>query len=478
MKNYYSKTPNVISLLIGDKSYTLPKTHINYGQISNMLDGTDIDWEAIQKLASGNDCLLEYTGRNIKIRNGAFYYKAPSGKVINLAENIIVSRIVENFKKGVEFNSLLQFLDNVAENPSNTAIQELYLFLEDNSLPITPDGYFLAFKRITGDYKDCYTKTFDNRVGAIVEMKRDKVDNDRNRTCSNGLHFCAKGYLPYYIGSRIVVVKINPADVVSIPADYNNMKGRCCKYMVVAEVVADVKDLDKINLEDYVNVIPANLFECEAGHDAEDETEIETETEKEEEMSVYVGTVKNFLKDTPKEARKVGKTYRLKTPLGTSEYEFVKTTGDRAFTKVKTIENAVEAKKVSKPTEKKVNEKFTKSVSNTFKKKTPSKPKVEIVEFKGTLKEFKRDYPKEDRKFGVFYKIVNASGSNLYQFVGTLGERSLQAISFGEIRSYETVGKALKALKQKDRKIGMRIDIDGNPYTFIDGITDDDLRMM
>ena len=125
MKNYYSKTPNVISLLIGDKSYTLPKTHINYDQISNMLDGTDIDWEAIQKLASGNDCLLEYTGRNIKIRNGAFYYKAPSGKVINLAENIVVSRIVENFKKGVEFNSLLQFLDNVAENPSNTAIQEL-----------------------------------------------------------------------------------------------------------------------------------------------------------------------------------------------------------------------------------------------------------------------------------------------------------------------------------------------------------------
>lgn len=476
MKNYYSKTPNVISLLIGDKSYTLPKTHINYDQISNMLDGTDIDWEAIQKLASGNDCLLEYTGRNIKIRNGAFYYKAPSGKVINLAENIVVSRIVENFKKGVEFNSLLQFLDNVAENPSNTAIQELYLFLEDNSLPITPDGYFLAFKRITGDYKDCRTKTFDNRVGAIVEMRRDEVDDDRNRTCSNGLHFCAKGYLPYYNGSRIVVVKINPADVVSIPADYNNMKGRCCKYMVVAEVVADAEDLDKINLEDYINVIPANLIECEVEHDVEDETE--TETEKEEEMPVYVGTVKNFLKDTPKEARKVGKTYRLKTPLGTSEYEFVKTTGDRAFTKVKEIENAVEAKKVSKPVEKKVNEKFAKSVSNTFKKKTPSKPKVKIVEFKGSLKEFKRDYPKEDRKFGVFYKIVNANGSNLYQFVGTLGERGLQAISFGEIRSYETVEKALKALKQKDRKIGMRIDIGGNPYTFVDGIADDDLRKL
>ena len=473
MTNYYSKSKNVLSLLIGDKSYTLPKTHINYEQISNMLDGIDIDWVAIQKLANGNDCLLEYTGKNIKIRNGAFYYKSPNGKTINLAENIVVSRIVENFKKGMDFNYLLQFLDNVAENPSNTAIQELYLFLEDNSLPITPDGYFLAFKRITNDYKDCRTSTFDNRVGAIVEMKREDVDDDRDRTCSNGLHFCAKGYLKFYPGDRIVVVKINPADVVSIPSDYDNMKGRCCKYMVVAEVIANEEDLDNIDLKDYVNVIPAELFECEV-----ESVEENDENGKENEMSVYVGTVKNFLKDTPKEARKVGKTYRLKTPLGTSDYEFVKTTGDRAFTKVKEIEGAVEAKKVSKSTEKKVNEKFAKSVSNTFKKKTPSKPKVKIVEFKGSLKEFKRDYPKEDRKFGVFYKIVNANGSNLYQFVDTLGERGLQAISFGEIRSYETVEKALKALKQKDRKIGMRIDIGGNPYTFVDGIADDDLRKL
>lgn len=459
MKNYYAKTKNVISLLIGDESYTLPKNHINYEKIGNLLDANDIDWEEIKKLANGNKCLLEYTGKNISIRNGKFYYKAPSGKTINLAENIVVSRIVDSFKSGKDFNYLLQFLDNVAGNPSNTAIQELYLFLEDNELPITPDGYFLAFKRITNDYKDCYTKTFDNRVGAVVQMNREDVDADRDRTCSNGLHFCAKGYLEHYCGDRVVVVKINPADVVSIPSDYNNMKGRCCQYMVVAEVV--LEDLNSVNLKDYINVIPSSLFETTAEEDCEEE---------EQEMTVYTGTVKNFLKDTPKEARKVGKTYRLKTPLGTSDYEFVKTTGDRAFTKIKEIDEAVEAKKVSKP-----NEKFAKSVSNVFKKKAPAKPKTKIVEFHGSLKEFKRDYPKDDRKFGVFYKIVNANGSNLYQFVDTLGERGLQPISFGEIRSYPSKEKALKALKKKDRKIGMRIDINDAPYTFIDGISDDDL---
>jgi hypothetical protein len=36
-----------------------------------------------------------------------------------------------------------------------------------------------------------------------------------------------------------MILKINPADVVSIPADYNGAKGRCCKYTVVAQVNGD-----------------------------------------------------------------------------------------------------------------------------------------------------------------------------------------------------------------------------------------------
>jgi hypothetical protein len=30
-------------------------------------------------------------------------------------------------------------------------------------------------------------------------------------------------------------VKINPADVVAIPTDYSNAKGRCCKYIVMSD---------------------------------------------------------------------------------------------------------------------------------------------------------------------------------------------------------------------------------------------------
>jgi hypothetical protein len=77
-------------------------------------------------------------------------------------------------------------------------------------------------------------------TGARKEEKKDDVDDNRNQTCSRGLHFCAWGYLDSYDSSsnfRIVEVRINPKHVMAIPIDYNNMKGRCYKYEVVSEVV-------------------------------------------------------------------------------------------------------------------------------------------------------------------------------------------------------------------------------------------------
>jgi hypothetical protein len=109
-------------------------------------------------------------------------------------------------------------------------------------LPITPDGSFLAYKKIRQDYTDCHTGKMNNSVGQVVEMERNKVDDDQNQTCSTGLHFCSRDYLNHFGGERIVIVKINPRDVVSIPNDYNDSKGRACRYEVVDEIDKDKAD--------------------------------------------------------------------------------------------------------------------------------------------------------------------------------------------------------------------------------------------
>ena len=39
-----------------------------------------------------------------------------------------------------------------------------------------------------------------------------------------------------------MILKINPRDVVSIPTDYNDSKGRCCRYEVIGEVGVNPED--------------------------------------------------------------------------------------------------------------------------------------------------------------------------------------------------------------------------------------------
>jgi hypothetical protein len=83
---------------------------------------------------------------------------------------------------------------------------------------------------------DCHSGTIDNHVGQSPFMPRNRVDDNCNNTCSNGLHFASLNYLRHFSGERLMVLKINPKHVVSIPADYEATKGRCEGYEVISEM--------------------------------------------------------------------------------------------------------------------------------------------------------------------------------------------------------------------------------------------------
>lgn len=154
------------------------------------------------------------------------------------ANNYMGRRILEHYRAGNPVEPIINFMTNVSTNPSKRACDELLRFLEYGELPITPDGHFLAYKMVgrNGDYMDCWSGTIDNSIGQVVEMPRNQVQDDPNITCSYGLHFCSLEYVKSFSGHHLMVLKINPKDVVSIPTDYNNTKGRCCKYAVVGEL--------------------------------------------------------------------------------------------------------------------------------------------------------------------------------------------------------------------------------------------------
>lgn len=224
-----------IVVVIDNNSHTISKkTHITYDKILDAIKAQD--WQAVRDLIEPKKVLLAYGAGNIGIQGDKVTYKSVE------MHNALTRRMVTMFQEGFPIEPLVNFMDNLMSNPSKRAVQELYGFLEKNQLPITPDGCFLAYKKVRDDYTDCHTGTMSNAVGKVVEMERNQVDDDQNRTCSTGLHFCSVDYLQSFHGARTMIVKINPRDVVSIPTDYNDSKGRACRYEVVGELGAEMKE--------------------------------------------------------------------------------------------------------------------------------------------------------------------------------------------------------------------------------------------
>ena len=198
----------------------------------------------------------------------------------------ISKRILEFMSKGLPFQPLVNFLNNLMENPSMQSQKELYDFLEHEHLPITDDGHFLAYKAVRSDYKDKYKGVFDNSVGNVVKMQRAKVDDDRARSCSDGLHAGALNYVAGYgsveAGDKIVIVKINPRDVVSVPSDCNCEKLRTCRYEVVGEYQGELlKPLYSANFteDDYEDEDDYDNDDYDWGWNEDDEEAYDDENE-------------------------------------------------------------------------------------------------------------------------------------------------------------------------------------------------------
>ena len=153
-------------------------------------------------------------------------------------------QIVEFIEAKLPYQPLVNFWNNLKNNPSYRAVQQLFSFLLVNDHPITEDGCFLAYRRVTSDFKDFYTGTMDNSIGAVVQMPRREVDENPEQTCSNGIHASNWEYAAYhYHGGEgvLVMVKINPADVVAIPVDYNQAKMRVCRLEVLQVVECELE---------------------------------------------------------------------------------------------------------------------------------------------------------------------------------------------------------------------------------------------
>ena len=229
----FTTTNRGTTVFIDGKPRQFDASHASYSSIVEALESGDES--AVRNLVDVKQQVAEISLGRVRILDNCVMVagKRVSGK--------LVDRILEMVSRGSKaVDGYIRFLDNLMLNPSKTAKDEVYLFVEACDLPITPEGNFLAYKRVGNDGFDLYSHSIDNSVGESPTMDRNDVDDKRENTCSQGLHFCSYNYLPAYGvggGNRVMVVSVNPANVVSIPNDYQNAKGRTWTYDVVGEIM-------------------------------------------------------------------------------------------------------------------------------------------------------------------------------------------------------------------------------------------------
>lgn len=171
----------------------------------------------------------------------------------------LAQKIVSMMKENLPVELFKAFWSNLKLNPSSASVTQLYDFLAYKELPLTEDGCFLAYKGVEksfwskmGNLETVVIKgkvnakgQIYNAVGEEIEIRRNSVDDNREHTCSFGVHVGSLDYATGW-GPQVVVVKVNPKDVVSVPTDHSCQKLRCCGYNVLqtldAEITAPVVD--------------------------------------------------------------------------------------------------------------------------------------------------------------------------------------------------------------------------------------------
>lgn len=133
---------------------------------------------------------------------------------------------------------LFNFLEKIYHNPSPFVFSTLYDFLVHTDTEINAEGDVIAYKAVRQDFRDIHSGTIVNNIGAVITMERSEVDELPENTCSHGLHVGSLKYAREFGGHdpRILQVKIDPADFVTVPFDYSGQKARVCKYTVMGEV--------------------------------------------------------------------------------------------------------------------------------------------------------------------------------------------------------------------------------------------------
>jgi acyl carrier protein len=197
--------------------------------------------ERLATLLSLKAVVEEYSVGQLTINaTGVLYHGQP-------VHTLDADRIMAFLRDGLPYKPLANYMAKLG-NVSARVKKELYSFLEHKNMPITDEGKIIAYKGVELDFFSVMGNTstvvlegevnsgghIKNVVGATIRIERSSCDDDYRNGCSFGLHAGSLNYAKGW-GRRVILVEIDPQDVVSVPEDCSCQKLRCCGYRVLGE---------------------------------------------------------------------------------------------------------------------------------------------------------------------------------------------------------------------------------------------------
>lgn len=215
----------------------------------------DLDADTVRALVDPRTSVESYITRvsdRVSFRGSELLF---DGDPVNTSLARTIVRLASEDESG-DPTKLIKFLENLMNNPSEHSREQLYDWIAPRDITITQDGHFLAYKGLREDFTSInagpgivnnveYTGSthLDNTPGNVVEFSRSKVVANSSIGCAVGLHAGTFEYANSFARGKLVLVKINPRDVVSVPTDCDAQKLRVCRYEVLEEVQGRVENV-------------------------------------------------------------------------------------------------------------------------------------------------------------------------------------------------------------------------------------------
>lgn len=245
----------VISIFLDGNIETIDTTHPNFTRIMQAV----VEGEDPTPLLSVESAVTRIDDR-VSIVDEVLHFDG------NPVHDHLANTILRYTREGRDTRGLVRFMERLASNPSRRSREQLFEWTQAKDITIDEDGYFVGYKGVSENMTSIsagfaivngkeHNGNIPNAIGSVIEMPREMVQDDPNQGCSYGLHVGNYSYARGF-GRVLLEVKVDPADVVSVPADCSFQKLRCCKYEVL-----DIHELPEDDLSEY---------EPEAGWDDDD----------------------------------------------------------------------------------------------------------------------------------------------------------------------------------------------------------------